>query len=101
MRRAKPRPIRNKIDLADPAQIRAWTRRQDVDRQHRDFSELRRHAKVYSFRIITAVLAWVFIEVAFYYRPDWIRWGLQTATHGIYPPRSQTEPQPGLEVVTL
>ena len=27
MRRAKPRPIRNKIDLADPAQIRAWTRR--------------------------------------------------------------------------
>jgi hypothetical protein len=28
MRRAKPRPIRNKIDLADPAQIRAWSRRQ-------------------------------------------------------------------------
>ena len=27
MRRAKPQPIRNKIDLADPAQIRAWTRR--------------------------------------------------------------------------
>ena len=27
MRRAKPRPIRNKIDLADPAQIRASTRR--------------------------------------------------------------------------
>ncbi len=27
MRRAKPPPIRNKIDLADPAQIRAWTRR--------------------------------------------------------------------------
>ena len=27
MRRARPRPIRNKIDLADPAQIRAWTRR--------------------------------------------------------------------------
>jgi len=46
-----------------------------VDRQHRDFSELRRHAKVYSFRIITAVLAWVFIGVAFYYRPDWIKWG--------------------------
>jgi ABC-type anion transport system duplicated permease subunit len=36
-----------------------------VDRQHRDFSGLRRHAKVYSFRIITAVLAWVFIGVAF------------------------------------
>src|SRR6202022_1243097 len=27
MRRAKPQPIHNKIDLADPAQIRAWTRR--------------------------------------------------------------------------
>jgi hypothetical protein len=27
MRRAKPQPIRNKIDLVDPAQIRAWTRR--------------------------------------------------------------------------
>ena len=27
MRIAKPQPIRNKIDLADPAQIRAWTRR--------------------------------------------------------------------------
>jgi hypothetical protein len=27
MRRAKPQPVRNKIDLADPAQIRAWTRR--------------------------------------------------------------------------
>jgi len=27
MGRAKPQPIHNKIDLADPAQIRAWTRR--------------------------------------------------------------------------
>jgi hypothetical protein len=54
-----------------------------VDRQHRDFSGLRRHARVHSFRIITAVLAWVFIGVAFYYRPDWIKWGLRTATHGI------------------
>jgi hypothetical protein len=38
---------------------------------------------VHSFRIITAVLAWVFIGFAFYYRPDWIKWGLRTATHGI------------------
>ena len=44
-----------------------------MDRQHRDFSGLRRHAKVHSFRIITAVLAWVFIG---------IKWGLRTATHG-------------------
>jgi hypothetical protein len=27
MHRIKPPPIRNKIDLADPAQLRAWTRR--------------------------------------------------------------------------
>jgi hypothetical protein len=27
MRRAKPLPTRNKIDLADPTQIRIWTRR--------------------------------------------------------------------------
>jgi hypothetical protein len=27
MRRAKPLPTRNKIDLADPTQIRVWTRR--------------------------------------------------------------------------
>lgn len=30
MRRAKPQPIRNKIDLTDPAHIRAWTRRLGV-----------------------------------------------------------------------
>jgi len=30
MRRAKPRPIRNKIDLVDPAQIRVWTRRLSI-----------------------------------------------------------------------
>jgi hypothetical protein len=38
---------------------------------------------MHSFRIITAVLAWVFIGLAFYYRPDWIKWGLRTATNGI------------------
>jgi hypothetical protein len=27
MRRARPQPIRNKIDLSDPAQMRAWTKR--------------------------------------------------------------------------
>jgi hypothetical protein len=27
MRRAKPQPVRNKIDLGDPTQIRAWSRR--------------------------------------------------------------------------
>jgi len=30
MQRIKHPPIRNKIDLAEPIQIRAWTRRLDV-----------------------------------------------------------------------
>lgn len=46
-------------------------------------SGLKHHAKVHTFRIITAILAWVLIEIAFYYRPDWIKWGLRAATHGI------------------
>jgi hypothetical protein len=27
MRRARPQPIRDKIDLSDPAQLRAWSKR--------------------------------------------------------------------------
>jgi Protein of unknown function (DUF3606) len=34
MRRAKPPPVRNKIDLSDPAQIRAWTRRLGITPDH-------------------------------------------------------------------
>jgi hypothetical protein len=55
----------------------------DIIDRKRDYSGLRHHAKVHGFRIITAILAWVLIGVAFYYRPDWIKWGLRTATHGI------------------
>jgi hypothetical protein len=44
---------------------------------------LKYHAKVHAFRIITAVLVWIGIVAAFYYRPDWIRWGLRTSTQGI------------------
>jgi hypothetical protein len=53
-----------------------------IDRK-RDYSGLKHHVKVHSFRIITAILAWVFIGVAFYFRPDWIKWRLRSATHGI------------------
>jgi hypothetical protein len=55
----------------------------DINGGNRDYSGLKHHAKVHSFRIITAILAWVLIGVAFYYRPDWIKWGLRAATHGI------------------
>jgi hypothetical protein len=48
-----------------------------------NYSGLKHHAKVHTFRIITAILAWVLIGIAFYYRPDWIKWGLRAATHGI------------------
>ena len=43
----------------------------------RDYSALKQHAKVHTFRIMTALAAWVLIVVVFYYRPDLIKWGLQ------------------------
>jgi hypothetical protein len=49
----------------------------------RDYSGLKHHAKVHSYRITTAIVAWILIVVVFYYRPDWITWGLRAATHGI------------------
>ena len=49
----------------------------------RDYSSLKQHAKVHTFRITTALVAWVLIVAAFYYRPDWIKWGLRGATGGI------------------
>ncbi|SRR6266404_3610387 len=33
------------------------------------YSGLRHHAKVHSFRILTVVLAWLFIAAAFYQKP--------------------------------
>ena len=39
-------------------------------RKPRDYTRLKHHAKVHSFRISTAILAWVLIVAAFYYRPD-------------------------------
>jgi hypothetical protein len=48
----------------------------------RDYSGIKHHARVHGFRIVTAILAWVLIVAAFYYRPDWLQWGLRTVTHG-------------------
>jgi hypothetical protein len=44
---------------------------------------LKHHAKVHSFRIATAIVAWILIVAIFYYRPDLLKWGLRSATHGI------------------
>jgi hypothetical protein len=49
----------------------------------RDYSALKQHAKVHTFRITTAIAAWVLIALAFYYRPDLIKWGLRASTDGI------------------
>ena len=50
---------------------------------HRDYTGLKHHAKVHSFRISTVILAWGLIVAAFYYRPDLLKWGLRIMTHGI------------------
>jgi hypothetical protein len=34
------------------------------------YSGLRHHARVHSFRIVTVILAWVFIAAAFYEKPE-------------------------------
>jgi hypothetical protein len=47
------------------------------------FAAVKYHTKVHSFRIGTAVLAWVLIGLAFFYRPDLIKWALRSGTHAI------------------
>jgi LPXTG-motif cell wall-anchored protein len=49
----------------------------------RDYTGLKHHAKVHSFRISTAILAWGLIVAAFYYRPDLLKWLLRGVTQGI------------------
>jgi hypothetical protein len=42
------------------------------------YSGLRHHARVHSFRLVTVILAWVFIAAAFYEKPELLT-GLQRA----------------------
>jgi hypothetical protein len=58
-----------------------WWRRAAGTR--RDYTGLKHHAKVHSFRIGTAILAWGLIVAAFYYRPDLLKWLLRSITYGI------------------
>jgi hypothetical protein len=51
--------------------------------QTRDYSGLKYHAKVHTFRIATATAAWLLIIAAFYYHPEWIRWALRNITYAI------------------
>jgi hypothetical protein len=57
------------------------------------YSGLRHHAKVHSFRIVTVILAWVFIAAAFYEKPELltglqraIQRGMEAVGDGIPPP---------------
>jgi hypothetical protein len=52
-------------------------------RTRRDYTGLKHHAKVHSFRISTVILAWGLIVAAFYYRPDLLKWALRTMTRSI------------------
>jgi hypothetical protein len=47
------------------------------------YAAVRYHTKVHSFRIGTAILAWILIGLAFFYRPDLIKWALRSGTHAI------------------
>ena len=51
--------------------------------EDRDYSGFKHHAKVHTFRIATAAATWLLIVAAFYYHPEWIKWGLRTITHAI------------------
>jgi hypothetical protein len=51
--------------------------------QTRDYSSLKHHAKVHTFRIATALAAWLLIIGAFYYHPEWIKWALRDITYAI------------------
>jgi len=61
---------------------------------HEDrYSGLRHHVKVHSFRIITVILAWIFIAAAFYEKPELltslqraIQRGMETIGDSIPPP---------------
>jgi hypothetical protein len=57
------------------------------------YSGFKHHAKVHSFRLFTVILAWVFIAVAFYEKPELltalqraIRRGMEAIGDNIPPP---------------
>src|SRR3954454_6134569 len=51
--------------------------------QTRDYSGLKHHAKVHTFRIATAAATWLLIIASFYYHPEWIKWALRNITYAI------------------
>ncbi len=53
------------------------------DGEKRNFSVVKHHAKVQSFRMGTAVLTWALLGAMLFYRPEWIRWAMRAGTHAI------------------
>jgi hypothetical protein len=47
------------------------------------YSGLKHHAKVHTFRIGTAILAWILIAAGLYYKPEWVQWGLRAVTRSM------------------
>jgi hypothetical protein len=43
----------------------------------------RHHAKVHSFRIGTALLAWILLSAMLFYKPEWVRSGMRAGTHAV------------------
>jgi len=48
-----------------------------------DYSSLRHHVKVHSFRIYTAIAAWALLIAAFIYYPEVISQSLRWFSHGV------------------
>jgi hypothetical protein len=51
--------------------------------QSRRFANLKRHVRVQSFRLGTALMAWALLALAFFYKPEWIRTGMRAGTRAI------------------
>jgi hypothetical protein len=59
---------------------------ENYDREYdpgRRFVGLKHHAKVHSFRIMTVILAWLFIAAAFYERPELLTALQRLIQHGM------------------
>jgi hypothetical protein len=56
-----------------------------------DYSTLRHHAKVHSFRVCTAIAAWILLIAAFIYYPRFISETLRGFSHGV---EQVTDPLP-------
>lgn len=55
----------------------------DQSVKERNYSRFKHHIRIHLFRISTAILTWILLGAALFYKPEWIRWALRTGTHVI------------------